>query len=153
MNFRSVRKSNDGYAWLTLALSFCGAIFCGFLLLTFLKETRQFEIIGSTLLTVLFGIVCAFSLKCILLPYEWELVIEGEWIRWGKTANPQRQRRLAVSQIKILIHDKSDNKVLANIGTWTLVPIGQGILMRAEDQAALVEYMRQTFPNLKIETA
>ena len=103
-------------------------------------------------LFALFGVAWAFSLRGILFPYEWELVIEEGYIRWGETAKPRRQRRLLIPSVKRLILDKSDNKVLADVGTWRLVPVGDYILMRTDDQAALVEHLRQAFPGLRIET-
>jgi hypothetical protein len=152
MSFRRTRKSSDGYSWLTLALSLCGALGCGAICINaFMGESQSAKMFTSALF-FMFGIAFAFSVRGILFPYEWELVIESDLIRWGETTKPQRQRRLRVPNVKRLIHDKSDSKVLADVGSWRLLPVGDYILMRAEDQAALVEHLRQSFPSLKIET-
>jgi hypothetical protein len=41
--------------------------------------------------------------------------------------------------------------VLGDVGSWQLLHIGLGILIRASDQIALVDFLRQSFPHLKIE--
>lgn len=83
---------------------------------------------------------------------QWELVVEKDSIRWGRVDFPNRQRRLAINQLKRLIDEKSDNQILADIGRIVFVPIGDNVLMSSSDRVEFVEFMRQKFPGLKIET-
>lgn len=151
MSFRRTRRSGDGYSWLTAALALCGAIVGGVICLAAFTGDSTLAKTMTSVLFVLFGLAFVFSLRGIMFPYEWELVVEGDAIRWGETARPDRQRRLSLPRVKRLIHDKSDRKVLADVGEWRLLPVGDYILMQLEDQTTLVEYLQQRFPQLKIE--
>jgi hypothetical protein len=92
-------------------------------------------------------------MKTILFPQEWEFVVENDSIRWGMSSKPERQRRLSVPKVARIIHDKSDNKILADVGGIRLLPIADYVLVRSDDQAALVDYLRQSFPQLTVEIA
>lgn len=95
--------------------------------------------------TGLFFIGFAWFAKCLLSPFDMEVVVDGEETRWGRADRLDRQERVSVRQLVRLVHDKSDNQVLGYLGSWRLRPIGAGILMRAADQGALVDYLRQSF--------
>lgn len=152
MAFRRTRKSSDGYSWLTIILSGSGTVFAGIICMaTFMTESLLAKI-GMSLMFVLFGVVFLFSLRGILFSYEWELVIDDDCIRWGEAARPMRQNRVEFPRLKRLVHDKSDNKVLADVGSWRLVPLGDYILMSAQDQTEVVEYLRQKLPSLEVAT-
>jgi hypothetical protein len=102
--------------------------------------------------TSLFLIALVYSAKCLLFPFEMEVVVDGDEVRWGRADRLERQERVSVRKLVRLVHDKSDNQVLGDVGSWRLLHIGDGILMRAADQSALVDFLRQSFPQLKIET-
>jgi hypothetical protein len=149
MSFRHTRRSRDGYAWLGLVLSFLGVIAFG--IATFHQEPA-FPRILTAVLSALALVAAVWFVKGILSPFELEVVVDGGEIRWGRVDRPDRQERVAVGKLVCLIYDKSDGRdVLGDIGHWRLLHIDDGILMRSEERDALVDHLRQTFPQLKIE--
>lgn len=107
---------------------------------------------GMSLLLVLFGAVFLLSLRGILFPYEWELVVKDDYIRWGKVGSLTRQSKVELPSLKRLIYDRSNNKVLADTGGWRLAPLGDYIIMKPQDQSELVDYLRKKLPGLEVET-
>jgi hypothetical protein len=89
----------------------------------------------------------------LIFPHELELVVEDDAIRWGASSRPERQQRLSMQKLVRVIYDKSDNQVLADVGGIRLIPVADSILMREVDRSALVEYLRECFPALRIEVA
>ena len=149
MSFRHVRKSRDGYTWLGLMLSVLAVVAVA--ISTFYTDPA----IPRALSGVLFGLFfvgLVWFTRILLFPFEWELVVDGDQIRWGRADRPDKQERVVVSQLARLVHDKSDHQVLGDTGSWRLLHIGDGILIRSDDQRALVDYLRQSFPQLRIET-
>ena len=150
MSFRHVRQSRDSYAWVGLGLSLLGVIAFG--IATFHKELA-FPRILTAILAGLALVAAVWFVKGIRSPFEMEVVVDGDEIRWGRADRPERQERVAITKLVCLIHDKSDNhQVLGDSGHWQLLHIGDGILMRSEEKDELVNYLRLTFPQLKIET-
>ena len=149
MKFRYVRRSNDSYIWLLLILSLLGIIAFSCAML----PTDPF--VPGRLSLVICGLLLAAVVWCgraINHPFEWEVVVDDGQICWGRADRPDRQQRVAVSQLVRLIHDKREGQVVGDIGRFPSLEIGRGILMRSEDQSALVDYLRQSYPQLKIET-
>ena len=93
-----------------------------------------------------------WCVRVIIHPFEWEVVVNDGQIFWGRADQPDRQQRVTVSQLVCLIHDKSDGRVVGDTGRWPSLEIGAGILLRSEDRQEFVDYLRQNFPKLKIET-
>lgn len=149
MTFRHVRKSRDAYTWVGLVLTLM-AVVAGFLF-TYRSDTDLPRVIPAVF-TGLFFIGFAWFAKCLLVPFEMEVVVDGDEVRWGRADRLDRQERVSIRQLVRLVHDKSDNQVLGDVGSWRLLHIGDGILMRADDQSALVDFLRQSFPQLRIET-
>lgn len=148
MAFRHVRNSRDGYSWLWMALSLLAVVAGG--VFTYRGDTnipRAFPIVFTGLCFV----VLVWSVKCLLFPFDMEVVVDGEEIRWGRADRPDRQERVSVRQLVRLVHDKSENQVLGDVGGRRLLHIGDGILMRATDRKALLDFLRQSFPQLRID--
>jgi hypothetical protein len=149
MTFRQVRQSCDSYMWLWLTLLLLGIV--AFICAIFQTDTS----IPRVFSTIMCGLLLAAAVWCvraILYPFEWEVVVDENQIRWGRADCPDRQQRVIVSQLVRLIHDKSDYLILGDVGSRQLVEIGRGVLVSSDEQRALVEYLRQSFPQLKIET-
>jgi hypothetical protein len=146
--FRKVRGSRDRFSWIGLGLSVAATIF-GCLL--FFRTPSQTDRTLSTLLLALFFVSLFWFLRCLLLPFEWELVVETDLIRWGRVDRPNRQQKLFINQLVRLVEDPTDNQVLADVGKIVLVPIGLNVLMLAEDRKAFLDFMREKFPRLPIE--
>ena len=106
-------------------------------------------LVGAICAAFAFGFVC-FA-WAIVRPAEWELVAEGDQLRWGRADSPDRQQRLAVSRLTRLVYFELDGHVLADVGGPRLLPVGPDILIRAEDRRAFVEHLRRSFPSLPIE--
>ncbi|HTI98227.1 MAG TPA: hypothetical protein VL527_04915 [Dongiaceae bacterium] len=149
MKFRYVRRSNDSYVWLLLILSLLGvaAFICNLL-----PADPAFPR-GVSLAAIVVLLVGIFwCVRAILNPFEWEVVVENGQICWGRADQQERQQRVAISKLVRLIWDKKEGEVVGDIGHFPpSLKIGEGILIRSEDQGALVDYLRQSYPQLKIE--
>jgi hypothetical protein len=148
MTFRHIRKSRDGYTSLGLALTLVAVIAGGVFVLSDTSAPRVFPVVFLTLFSIAFG----WFTRCVLFPFEWEVVVEADQVRWGRVDRLDQQERVTISQLVRLIHDKSDNQVLGDVGSWRHLNIGIGILIRPDDQRAFVEHLHQRFPHLNIET-
>ena len=105
----------------------------------------------SGVLLALFFVSVVWFIRCLLFPFQWELVVENDFVCWGRVDGLIQQKRIAVSQLVRLVYDKSDNQVFGDVGKIVLKPIGAEVLMRSEDTQAFIECMRKEFPQLKIE--
>ena len=149
MIFRQVRRSCDCYTWMWLTLSVLGitAFICA------MFHTDPFiPRVVSVAVCALLLVAVVWCVRAIIHPFEWEVVVDGDQIRWGRADRPDRQQRVTVSQLARLVHDRNDSRVLGDVGRHPLTEIGVGILIRSEDQRALIDCLRQNFPGLKIET-
>ena len=146
--FRKVRSSRDRYSWIGFGLATCATIF-GFVLL--FRAPAGTDRTLSVLLLTLFFVALLWFLRCLLFPFEWELVVETDLIRWGRVDCPGRQQRLFINQLVRLVDDPIDNQVFADTGRIVSVSIGLNVLMQSEDRKAFVDCMRERFPQLRIE--
>jgi hypothetical protein len=147
MAFRHVRKSRDASTWVGLLLTLM-AIVTGVLFTSETDIPREFTVVFSGLFIVGF----AWCAKCLLFPFEMEVVVDGDEIRWGRADRIDRQERVSIRQLVRIVHDKSGNQVFGDMNSWRSLHIGDGILLGAADQNALVEFLRQNYPRLRIET-
>jgi hypothetical protein len=149
IKFRYVRRSSDSHTWLFLILSLLGIVASSCAMLPtdpFFPRWLSLVICGLLLTVVV------WCVRAVIHPFEWEVAVDDGQICWGRADRPDRQQRVVVSQLVRLIHDKTEGRILANNGAWQNVQIGAGILMYSDEQNALVDYLRQKFPQLKIET-
>src|SRR5436309_15141981 len=124
MSFRHIRKSRDGYSWLGLTLSVLAVV--AVTISMFHTDAAIPRSLSGVLLAIFFIGLIWFA-KILIFPFEWELVVDGEQIRWGRADRPQDQQRIALSQLARLVHNKSDGQVLGDTGGWQLLHIGDGI--------------------------
>jgi hypothetical protein len=146
--FRKVRSSRDQYSWIGFGLAICATIF-GFVLL--FRAPAGTDRTLSFLLLTLFFVASLWFVRCLLFPFEWEIVVETDLIRWGRVDSPDRQQKLFINQLVRLVDDSIDNQVFADTGRIVSVSIGLNVLMQSEDRKAFVDCMREKFPQLKIE--
>jgi hypothetical protein len=151
MSFRCTRRSNDGYTWLTFFMAFTGVIFIGFIALIAFAGKEIFPKIFSAGIWFGFLIALISSARDVLCPYEWELVATGDQIRWGRVFDPDKQRRVLLAKIKRIVYEKSDNQLSVDIGSWRLLPVGNYVLVKTADTNNLVDFLKQNYPQLKIE--
>lgn len=151
MTFRRTRRSDNHHTWWVSVISLVGFLFGLVLSLAVFSSGSLWPKIFMSGVTLLFGIVFVFSMDAILFPREWELVVDAESIRWGVSSKPKRQKKLPVAKIVRVIYDKSDGKLLVDMGGIQRLPVADHIVFHPDDQAALVEYLRENFPGLAIE--
>lgn len=151
MTFRRIRNSNDSYTWLVLALLSClwgSAAVAGSSLI---PSDEQRVKTGFFLVLLLLALPITWCALAIVRPRQWEIVVEGAVIRWGRTARPARQRSLQINQIRRIIHDRDSKRIFADVGGWSLLSIGHMVLLSFRDQLAMLAFLAQEFPHLKIE--
>ena len=158
MSFRRTRRSNDGLGWVALILSLFGTAFTSamcFATLFFGSSGPNSESlipkVFLTLLFLLFLIAFIYCAQGILFPYEFEVVIEQDCIRWGKASRPSKQERLLISKVVRIVHDKSEGKILADTGIWRYTPIAEIVLTKSKESEEFLLELRKMFPALPIE--
>jgi hypothetical protein len=150
--FRRARLSNDKASWLNAAFAFAATALCVFFLSAHWYSESAGVKSGAMALVAFFAAILYSAGRGIRQPFEIELVVEGDVIRWGRSVKPDEQQRLNVSQIKELIYDRRDGlSVLADVGKFCMVSIGHEVLLGSEDHDAFVEAIKEGFPNLKVE--
>jgi hypothetical protein len=149
VTFRYVRRSCDSYTWLWLTLSSLGIVAFGCAMFhadPFIPRVATMAVCGI----LFFPLV--WCIRAIVHPFEWEVVVDDDQIRWGRADRPHRQQRVAFSQLVRLIDDRSDCLVRGDLGSGRLLDIGRGVMINPRDQRALIQHLRQRLPDLKIET-
>lgn len=150
--FRRTRRATDRPTWPLALLSFVLELSVFSFTLAACLFDGILDKFLCTALAFLFLTMFVWSMDSVFFPYEQELVVEDDCIRWGDCSKPARQHRLPVRKIKRIIHETQEHKVLADTGGFMLCHLCDRLLMSRNDQAALVEHLRTHFPQLTIET-
>lgn len=149
MDFHCTRWTNDGGGW---SFALFASAFTSLLLVGLWGDVLEGDKaqVGSYVAGLFVAVpVTAFCWKMVLFPWECELVMENNTIRWGRTDERDQQTSVRISQVKRWVFDRFDGELYAYTECFALKRIGDGVLNEPRVKE-LIRFLERQYPEIPV---